>query len=264
LERHQLAALHQQQQQQHRHIPLFMLDPHAPIQDLAAGQQISKSQRSASPPLVQDAYSFSQAAAPTASAAGSFRELATQRAREQQRAQLLVMQQKQQQQQQQQQVANVGTSDPFVLSAHLPPSHLARHQAAMQQLQHSSLPQKHVNPVRRNSSSSTAPSIDPNEPKVTVLQDLPAARPGEFPAVMFCEADEERLTSYQCLLRKQLELFEADEEDVRYSTRQGRTAPIKVGQVGVRCRHCSAPGMAAKTKGASYYSQTIEGVYQVG
>jgi hypothetical protein len=57
--------------------------------------------------------------------------------------------------------------------------------------------------------------------------DLPVARPGQFPAVLYSPADEDKLTNYQCLLRKQLELFEADVDDVRCSTRQGRTAPIR-------------------------------------
>mmetsp|Transcript_12212 Transcript_12212/g.22734 ORF Transcript_12212/g.22734 Transcript_12212/m.22734 type:complete len:514 (+) Transcript_12212:465-2006(+) len=92
---------------------------------------------------------------------------------------------------------------------------------------------------------------------------LPPSKPGEFPAVLYTEADEEKLTSYQCLLRKQLELFEANMDDVRCSTRQGRTAPIKLGQVGLRCRHCAGVHLASRTKGAAYYSQTIEGIYQV-
>jgi hypothetical protein len=117
-------------------------------------------------------------------------------------------------------------------------------------------------PIHKGSSLSPKNDPEPDPPSV-VPQDLPDPRPGKFPAVLFCEADEERLTSYQCLLRKQLELFEADMEDVRHSTRQGRTAPIKFGQVGVRCRHCASSKVSAGTKGASYYSQTIDGIYQV-
>ena len=265
-QRQQQLALQQQHQTAlaqrppiQQHLPLFMLDPHAPIEDLAAGQQMSQSRRSSSssPPLVQDAYSLSKH--PQAVMAGtpitaSMQELMAQRAREEEehRAQLYAVQQQQQQ------------YHHSAYALNLPASQLARHQMSMQQLQHhSSLAQPMYPLHRRRSNSSTPTQLDPNEPRMIVLQNLPAAKPGEFPAVMFCEADEERLTSYQCLLRKQLELFEADDSDVQHSTRQGRTAPIKVGQVGVRCRHCSAPGMASKTKGASYYSQTIEGIYQV-
>ena len=96
-----------------------------------------------------------------------------------------------------------------------------------------------------------------------MAQSLPERKDGSFPVVLYQESDEHKLTAYQCLLRKQLELFEADEDDVRCSTRQGRTAPIKLGQVGLRCRHCAGVQLAARTKGAAYYSQTVEGIYQI-
>ncbi|KAL3914290.1 MAG: hypothetical protein SGARI_000201 [Bacillariaceae sp.] len=239
-----------------------MLDPHAPIPDLAASQSMNQSQRSStsSPPLVQDAYSLSkppEAVVNGAPLTGSMRHLLAQRQQEQQ-AQLLAAQQ--------QQRANL-----MAIQGHqqhpafgLPAAQLHRPQMGVQQLQtHASLANPMYPLKRRRSDCSTPTKLDPNEPKMVVLQNVPAAKPGEFPAIMFCEADEQRLTSYQCLLRKQMELFEANASDIHHSTRQGRTAPIKLGQVGVRCRHCSAPGMAAKTKGASYYSQTIEGIYQI-
>jgi len=96
-----------------------------------------------------------------------------------------------------------------------------------------------------------------------MVNSLPERKDGSFPVVLYQESDEHKLTAYQCLLRKQLELFEADEDDVRCSTRQGRTAPIKLGQVGLRCRHCAGVQLAARTKGAAYYSQTVEGIYQI-
>lgn len=97
----------------------------------------------------------------------------------------------------------------------------------------------------------------------SLIDNLPERKDGSFPVVLYQETDEHKLTAYQCLLRKQLELFEANEDDVRCSTRQGRTAPIKLGQVGLRCRHCAGVQLAARTKGAAYYSQTIEGIYQI-
>jgi hypothetical protein len=60
-----------------------------------------------------------------------------------------------------------------------------------------------------------------------------------------------------------MELFEADPNEVRGSA-QGRKNPIKVGQVGLRCRHCvPLPKAARSLGGAVYYSKTIDGVYQV-
>ena len=76
--------------------------------------------------------------------------------------------------------------------------------------------------------------------------------------VLYLDGDEQYLTDYQCLLRRQLEVFEAGPNDLRGST-QGRNAQIVLGQVGLRCRHCANLPLAARTKGAVYFSQTIEG-----
>ena len=47
--------------------------------------------------------------------------------------------------------------------------------------------------------------------------------------------DEEQLSEYQILVRKQLEIFEATQEDVESNT-QGRKKQVTLGQVGIRCR----------------------------
>jgi hypothetical protein len=83
---------------------------------------------------------------------------------------------------------------------------------------------------------------------------------GPIPISM--EFDEETLSEYQCLLRKQMELFEAGPGDIRVSA-QGRNTPILLGQVGLRCRHCATLPLAVRRKGAVYYSQTIDGIYQI-
>ncbi|KAG7373090.1 hypothetical protein IV203_033814 [Nitzschia inconspicua] len=90
-----------------------------------------------------------------------------------------------------------------------------------------------------------------------------AKNSASMPFVLYSEDDDDYLTPYQCLLRKQLELFVADPEDVRCSSQQGRTTNIQVGQVGLRCRHCEG-GLASRTKGAVYYSHSIDGIYQIG
>ena len=76
------------------------------------------------------------------------------------------------------------------------------------------------------------------------------------------DCDEQSLTEYQCLLRKQIELFEAGPADIR-GTAQGRNTPITMGQVGIRCRHCAPITKAARARGAVFYSKTIDGIYQV-
>lgn len=77
-----------------------------------------------------------------------------------------------------------------------------------------------------------------------------------LPLPIYMEYDEETLTEYQCLLRKQIELFEAGPEDIKASA-QGRNNPILLGQVGIRCRYCAALPLKSRPRGAVYYSKSI-------
>jgi hypothetical protein len=73
--------------------------------------------------------------------------------------------------------------------------------------------------------------------------------------------DDDNLSSYQCLVRKQIEIFEAKDEDIE-SNAQGRNRPIVPGQVGIRCRHCSRIPPRHRTRGATYYPAKLNGLYQ--
>jgi hypothetical protein len=74
-----------------------------------------------------------------------------------------------------------------------------------------------------------------------------------FPVVLYNENDGGILGEYQTLLRQQLELFEADGHDVINGTfRQGRSTPIQLGQIGLRCKHCATSPLAVRTKGSVY------------
>jgi len=146
---------------------------------------------------------------------------------------------------------NYGATDPTMMGAANDPSYLGRDGNAAATGHLATIPA-----IRLAQHRSTLQ-------RRMMVNNLPERKDGSFPVVLYQESDEHKLTAYQCLLRKQLELFEADEDDVRCSTRQGRTAPIKLGQVGLRCRHCAGVQLAARTKGAAYYSQTVEGIYQI-
>jgi hypothetical protein len=75
----------------------------------------------------------------------------------------------------------------------------------------------------------------------------------QFPRVLYCDSDDAILGEYQTLLRQQLELFEADSHDVINGTfRQGRTTPIRLGQIGLRCKHCAKAPLSVRTKGSVY------------
>jgi hypothetical protein len=85
---------------------------------------------------------------------------------------------------------------------------------------------------------------------------------GRQPVVLYSSNDENRLTGYQILLRKQIELFEALQEDVDTTT-QGRVRRVVLGQVGIRCRHCALLSPRDRKCGAFYFPSKLNVVYQV-
>jgi hypothetical protein len=84
---------------------------------------------------------------------------------------------------------------------------------------------------------------------------------GRKPVLLYVRQDEDRLSDYQILARKQIELFEASPEDVETSA-QGRVRRLRLGQVGIRCRHCTTLPVKQRKRGAFYYPARLEGVYQ--
>ena len=78
---------------------------------------------------------------------------------------------------------------------------------------------------------------------------------------LFLSCDQDSLSSYQCSARKQIELFEARQEDVE-STVQGRTKPVVLGLVGIRCRHCAMVPVKLRARGAVCYPKKLMGLYQ--
>ena len=84
-------------------------------------------------------------------------------------------------------------------------------------------------------------------------------RPG-IPLYLSCNPDY--LSEYQCLIRKNIELFEASEQDVN-SRIKGRNKPIVLGQVGIRCVHCARVyPVESRERGSTYYPHTLVGIYQ--
>jgi hypothetical protein len=79
--------------------------------------------------------------------------------------------------------------------------------------------------------------------------------------LLYTPADDWKLSPYQCLARKQLELFEASEKDLEAGA-QGRNRPIMLGQVGIRCRWCSSQPSRQRQRASSYYPSKLEGIYQ--
>ncbi|EEC44876.1 predicted protein [Phaeodactylum tricornutum CCAP 1055/1] len=78
---------------------------------------------------------------------------------------------------------------------------------------------------------------------------------------MALPSDEDNLSEYQCLIRAQIDLFEARTRDIECNA-QGRNKPIALGQVGIRCRHCSFLPPGRRPRGAVYFPAKLPGLYQ--
>jgi hypothetical protein len=74
--------------------------------------------------------------------------------------------------------------------------------------------------------------------------------------------DKEWLSDMDCFIRKQLEVFCATEEDVTIA-KSDRKYPVHIGQVGIRCIHCSVSKTGSCAQGAAVaFPFTINGIYE--
>ena len=78
---------------------------------------------------------------------------------------------------------------------------------------------------------------------------------------LYLSCDPSTFSEYQVMVRKNIELFEAKEEDVTTNA-QGRNKPIVLGQVGIRCIHCAVIPPGQRGRGAMYYPSKFDGLYQ--
>ncbi len=109
---------------------------------------------------------------------------------------------------------------------------------------------------------STSTNLEPNAfPERYNSTGWDTGLPCRKPMTLFMPCDDESLSEYQCLVRQQIEIFEAGVAEVE-SNAKGRNKPIVLGQVGIRCRHCSKVAPKQRTKGAMYYPAKLNGLYQ--
>jgi hypothetical protein len=73
--------------------------------------------------------------------------------------------------------------------------------------------------------------------------------------------DAHSTSRFQALLREQVLYVEAVQVDVQAST-QGRNRPIRMGQVGILCRHCRNIPPRNRPRGAMYFPQKLLSIYQ--
>jgi hypothetical protein len=95
---------------------------------------------------------------------------------------------------------------------------------------------------------------------------MESAESASISATQYCrilslDQDIDNLSPYQCMVRKQIEFFEAT-EDYLQDTSQGRNRPIVLNQVGIRCRHCGTLPNKQRAKGAVFFPSQLDGLYQ--
>jgi hypothetical protein len=74
--------------------------------------------------------------------------------------------------------------------------------------------------------------------------------------------DKEWLSDMDCYIRKQLEVFCATEDDVT-AAQSDRKYPVHIGQVGIRCIHCSLCKTGAGAHGTAVaFPFSISGIYE--
>lgn len=79
--------------------------------------------------------------------------------------------------------------------------------------------------------------------------------------LMYINTDDEVLSEYQTLLRKNIEYFEASRQELQTAT-PGRKKPIVLGQVGIRCIHCASLPVYRRTSAAVYFPARLGRLYQ--
>jgi len=105
----------------------------------------------------------------------------------------------------------------------------------------------------------TAGRLAADAPLASVAASNNLYRSPSIPLGLPC--DDEHLSEYQMLVRQQLEIFEAEQDDVDSNT-QGRKKPVVLGQAGLRCRHCAGLPLRQRGKGSVYYPTKLTGIYQ--
>jgi hypothetical protein len=81
--------------------------------------------------------------------------------------------------------------------------------------------------LQESDDTSGMDAVAPEEPEPETKQ---GHLTGRCPTMLYLSCDPENLSEYQCLIRKQIELFEANETDIQAGA-QGRNKPIILGQV---------------------------------
>lgn len=111
--------------------------------------------------------------------------------------------------------------------------------------------QQQTSPPNQSSNGSSTTTPETNSP---------ALLPETMCLPLACPEDETALNSLHCFVRKHLEVFAANEADIA-APAPGRKTRVVLGQVGIRCLHCSRNQGRKRVKRAVCYPPSIECIY---
>jgi hypothetical protein len=116
-------------------------------------------------------------------------------------------------------------------------------------------PQIVLEETRPHPPPAVSPAVAPEDEEDydTPGEGLTPRRP---PVCLYMSCDDQCISRYQCVVRQQIELFQALQSD-RDANAQGRNRAITLGQVGIRCRHCSMLPNKQRKAGAVYFPSKV-------
>ena len=83
---------------------------------------------------------------------------------------------------------------------------------------------------------------------------------GRLPIPLASPADKDYLNQLHCFVRRHVEIFTADNEDIA-APAPGRRNRVLLGQVGIRCIHCAKLPLKDRVKRAVCYPPSVAGIY---
>jgi DNA-directed RNA polymerase subunit RPC12/RpoP len=117
----------------------------------------------------------------------------------------------------------------------------------------------------RSSRTMSLGGMDSSASHYSAYQGTPTPGPINIfipPVALAMPSDKDWLTPLHCFVRAHcVEVFTATESDVQFPSK-GKRKPIQIGQVGIRCPHCSSKAPAkARERGSVYFPTSISSIY---
>jgi len=117
--------------------------------------------------------------------------------------------------------------------------------------------------VNANGNANPAPTA-PIAPTADVGHNHGTANPTNNPSAqpLYRPSDDDWLSPQLCLVRQQMECFPADQRDINERRSAGGSIhPPAMGQVGIRCVHCTNTPLKARAKGSVLYPKSVKAIH---